>query len=159
MRILKKIVDFIYGTNRIRKKYSKNNPEEKILASDASKGIRTMENEELERGMDWVTSQRAVLILTDKKLNCGNWKINIDEIQNANLIKIKTIFGPGQVLKITTKNNDNYQFGMQLNEEWTSQSVLPLSIENGKIKYSNFSIAIRILLLLYLIYWIIDKVK
>lgn len=159
MEILKKIVDVIYGTNRVRRKYAKRNPDEKIWASDASKAIITKEDKDLERGIDWVKSQRAVLLLTDKKLICGKWKIRISEIENANLIKVKTIFGGGQVLKIKTSNDDHYQFGMQINKEWETQLVLPLNIENGKINYSKFSIAIRIFILLYLVYWIIEKIK
>lgn len=159
MEILKKIVDTIYRTNQVRRKYSKKNPDEKIWASDVSKGIRTKQNKDLERGIHWITSQRAVVLLTDEKLVCGKWVIKISEIKNAKIIRIKSIFGGGQVLKIQTLDDDHYQFGMQLNNEWKAQSVLPINIEDGKVKYSNFSIAIRVFILIYFIYWVIEKIK
>ncbi|AUP80548.1 hypothetical protein [Flavivirga eckloniae] len=159
MEILKKITDFIYGTRQVREKYSSDNPNEKILAADASKGIMTKGNTEIKRDFGWVNSQRAVVLLTDKRIKCGKWDIPLDNISSAQLVKINTTFGSGQVLKITTKDQNNFQFGMQMNREWIEQSVLPLTLEKGKLKFSLFSIAIRIFLVGYFIYWIIEKMK
>ncbi len=63
-KMMKGLVDLIYGTNRIRKKYELSNPTEKVLASDASKGIITTENEDVTKGANFVTSQRALVMLT-----------------------------------------------------------------------------------------------
>jgi len=159
MDILKKITDFIYGTGRVRRQFSTQNPDEKVLAADASKGIMTKGNNDVKRGLDWVTSQRAVVLLTDKRIKCGQWNIPLEEIESSELIKINTTFGPGQVLKISTKDHNNFQFGMQMNKEWTDQEVIPLTLEKGKLKNSLFSIAIRLILIGYIIYWIIEKLK
>ena len=64
---LKGLVDLIYGTGRVRRKFELDKPDEKVLAADASKGIVTTTNQDIQRGLDWVTSQRAVVLLTDKK--------------------------------------------------------------------------------------------
>ena len=48
---------------------------------------------------------------------------------------------------------------MQMNREWTDQTVLPLTIEAGKLKYSFFSIVIRSALIIYILYWIIERIK
>ncbi|MCI2230405.1 hypothetical protein MC378_14595 [Polaribacter sp. MSW13] len=154
---MKSLVDFIYGTNRLRVKYELSNPNEKVFASDASKGIITNSNKDIVRGTNWVTSQRAVVMLTNSKIICGKWNIPINEIQSSQLIKINSLFGGGVVLKIQTGNNENYQFGMQINPEWIEQKVLPLTFENGKVKYSIFSIIIRILAIGYLINWAYNK--
>lgn len=53
---------------------------------------------------------------------------------------INSLFGSGQVLKVQTTDDKNYQFGMQLNPEWTSQQRLPLTLEKGQVKNSAFSI-------------------
>ncbi|WP_242179512.1 hypothetical protein [Polaribacter marinus] len=156
-KIMKSLVDFIYGTNRLRVKYELSNPNEKVFASDASKGIITNSNKDIVRGTNWVTSQRAVVMLTNSKIICGKWNIPINEIQSSQLIKINSLFGGGVVLKIQTGNNENYQFGMQINPEWIEQKVLPLTFENGKVKYSIFSIIIRILAIGYLINWAYNK--
>ena len=147
---MKGFVDLVYMTNRSRKKFELSNPNEKVLAADASKGIKTDKNQEIQYGLDWVTSQRAVILLTDKRITCGKWTIPIDTISTAQLIKL----GSGQVLKIQTEDGNNYQFGMQFNPEWTNQQILPLVIDKGKAKYSLFSIIIRLLLVVYLIYWL-----
>ncbi|MDD3875143.1 MAG: hypothetical protein PHT69_00820 [Bacteroidales bacterium] len=155
--LLKNFVDFFYGTKRVRRKYELNNKEEIVLAADASKGIVTKSNQNIQRGLDWVTSQRAVLLLTDKKIVCGKWVIPLDTITSAQLIKINTMLSSGQVLKVETKEGDNYQFGMQLNPEWTNQQQLPLTLEKGHLKYSVFSIAVRLILVGYIIYLIYER--
>lgn len=159
MGILKKITDSIYGTQKVKQKYLSEHPDEKVFASDASKGILTKGERSIVRGFDWVTSQRAVLLLTDKRIKCGRWDIPIDKIADAKLVKFNSTFGTGQVLKIRTTDDDNFQFGMQMNHEWTAQKVLLLTSEKGKLKYSLFSIIIRIILVAYAIYWIVEKLK
>jgi hypothetical protein len=156
-KLLKGLVDFIYGTKRTVKKYQLNHPTETVVASDASKGIITSSDKQIERGLDWVTSQRAVVLLTDKNLVCGQWTIPLNEITSTKLIKINSLFGGGQVLSVQTADNRNFQFGMQVNSEWTNQQVLPLTAENGKVKNSPFSIALRLFLIGYLIYIIYEK--
>lgn len=156
-QILKGLVDLIYGTGRVKQKFERNNPNEKVLAADASKGIVTSTNQDIQRGLDWVTSQRAVVLLTDKKIICGKWTIPLDTIQTAQLLKINSLFGGGQVLKVQTTDDKNYQFGMQLNPEWMSQKQLPLTLEKGQIKHSAFSIIVRLIAVGYLIYWLYQR--
>jgi len=128
--MLKRLADFVYRTGQVRRKFELDNPNEKVLAADASKGIVTAANQDIQRGLEWATSQRAIVLLTNKKVICGKWTIPLDTIFDAKLFKINSIFGGGQVLKIQTEDGKNYQFGMQLNPEWTNQQVLPLTLEN-----------------------------
>lgn len=156
-QLLKGLVDLIYGTGRARRKFELDHPTEKVLAADASKGIVTTTNQDIQRGVDWVTSQRAVVMLTNKKIICGKWTIPLDTISTAQLLKINSLFVSGQVLKIQTTDDKNYQFGMQLNPEWTTQTLLPLTLEKGQLKYSAFSIVVRLILLGYFIYWLYER--
>lgn len=149
----------MYGTGRVRQKFSTTHPDEKVLAADASKGTMRKADEDLKRGANWVLSQRAVVLLTDKRIKCGKWDIPLDSIIEAKLVKIRTTFGRGQVLKIATIDQGHFQFGMQINQEWTDQTVLPLTLEENKLKYSWFSIVTRLILLGYLVFWIIGKIK
>jgi hypothetical protein len=153
-QLLKGLVDLIYGTRSIRRKFQTKNPTETVLASDASKGIMTTNNQDIKRGLDWVISQRAVVLLTDKKIICGKWTIPLDNIKSAQLLKIKSLFSSGQVLKVQTNDDKNYQFGMQINPEWINQKQLPLRLEKGEVKNSLFSIIVRIIAIGYLIYWL-----
>jgi len=68
-----------------------------------------------------------------------------------------SLLSSGQVLKIQTTDNKNYQFGMQLNPEWTNQQRLPLALEKGQLKKSAFSIIIRLIIFGYLIYWLYER--
>jgi hypothetical protein len=154
-KLLKGLVDLIYGVGRVKTNYLRTNPTEKILAADGSKGITTKGDKGIERGLDWVTSQRAVVLLTDKKIKCGQWDIPLENIETAQLLKINSLFGPGQVLKLKTMDDIHYQFGMQFNPEWTNQNVLPLTIEQGQVKTSTFSLIIRLILVGYIIYWLL----
>jgi len=156
-QLLKGLVDLIYGTGRVRRKFELDNPNEKVLAADASKGIVTTSNQDIQLGLDWVTSQRAVVMLTDRKIVCGKWTILLDTIATAQLIKINSLFGGGQVIKIQTTDDKNYQFGMQQNPEWTSQQQLTLTLEKGQVKHSAFSIIVRLIAVGYLIYWLYER--
>ncbi|AEE48719.1 hypothetical protein Halhy_0812 [Haliscomenobacter hydrossis DSM 1100] len=156
-QLLKGLVDLIYGTGRTRRRFELDHPNEKVLAADASKGIVTTTNQDIQRGLDWVTSQRAVVLLTDQKIICGKWTIPLDTISRAQLFKIHSLFGSGQVLKVQTTDDKNYQFGMQLNPEWTNQQRLPLTLEKGQVKYSAFSVVVRIIAVGYLIYWLYER--
>ncbi|PIF47171.1 hypothetical protein CLU96_4220 [Chryseobacterium sp. 52] len=82
-RLLKGCVDLIYGTGRVRLKFEDDNPNDKVWAADASKGIVATTNQDIQRGLDWVTSQRAVVILTDQKIISGQWTIPPDTIQKT----------------------------------------------------------------------------
>ncbi|AOW10734.1 hypothetical protein [Flavobacterium gilvum] len=155
-KLLKGLVDLIYRTEKVRQKYQNENPNETVLVADASKGIVTTSNQDIMNGLNWVTSQRAVILLTDKKIICGKWTIGLDTISAVQLIKFNSLLGSGQVLKIQTTDDKNYQFGMQFNPEWTNQQRLPLILEKGKVKHSAFSTAVRLIAIVLLIYWLYE---
>ncbi|MEL6835168.1 MAG: hypothetical protein AAFY48_03240 [Bacteroidota bacterium] len=152
MQLQKQITDFIYGTNRVRRKYEAKYPAETVLAADACKGTRVKGEEQIERGAKWVVSKRAVIILTDKNISCGDWLIKLDDIEKATLVLFDSFWGAGQVLQIKTKEQLHFQFGMQRNPAWDSQDALPLTVEKGKLKYSWYSIIVRLLAVAYLLY-------
>lgn len=156
-QLLKGLVDLIYGTQRTRRKFERDHPGETVLAADACKGIITENSQSIERGFDWVTSQRAILMLTDKRIVCGKWTIPLDTVSAVQLFKITTMFGAGYVLNVQTIDDINYQFGMQVNPEWTDQERLSLIAEKAKLKHSFFSIALRLVLFGYVIYWFYER--
>lgn len=157
MDIFKPIVDFVYRTRSVRKAFEVENPTEPVLASDGCKGIITKSNEDVSRSIDWVTSQRAVILLTSDRIICGKWKIPLSTINTATLVKVKSTFGSGVVLKLETKDGNHFQFGMQNNPDWTTQSALPFKLEEAPIKYSVSSIILRIVLILFFIYWVYEE--
>jgi len=155
--ILKGVADLIYCTERVRRRFELNNPGEKVLAADASKGIVTTANQDIQRGFHWVTSQRAVIMLTTEKIICGKWTIPLESISTVQFLKIPSLFGSGRVLKIQTKDNTNYQFGMRMNPEWTNQQSLLLTLEEAQVKHSFYSIFARLLAVGFIIYSIYER--
>ena len=155
--LLKSLVDLIYGTRQVKKRYELEHPDETVLAADACKGIVNNSDRELEWGLDWVGAQRAVILLSDQKIVCGGWTIMLDDVESAQLIRINSLLGGAQVLKIQTKDDRYYQFGMQINPDWTRQTALVLQAEKGQLKYSTYSVLVRLLLIGYLLYWIYDR--
>ena len=83
--------------------------------------------------------------------------IQLEQIQSSQLLKFKSLFGDGVVLKLQTIDGTNYQFGMQINPEWIEQEVIPLAYEQAKIKHSPFSVIVRIIAISYLIYWVYER--
>ena len=150
---MKGLVDLLYRTGRARRKFERTNPGEKVWAADASKGVITQDDQAIQHGFHWVTSQRAVIMLTDKRIVCGKWTIPLDAITAAQLIK----YGSAHVLKIQTKDGANYQFGMQVNPEWTNQHILPLLPEKERVKFSLYSIIMRLILLGYICYYLYSR--
>lgn len=47
---------------------------------------------------------------------------------------------------------------MQVNPEWTEQTVLPLEVQEGKIKTSPLSMVIRLIAIGYVIYLLIERI-
>jgi len=151
-KLLKAIVDLFYGVNRVKKNYQQLNPSETVLAADGAKGIKTQGDKEIETGAQWIGAKRAVVMLTDQRIKCGDWNIPLETINTAKLLKIASLFGQGQILKIQTNDSQYYQFGMQFNPEWVNQNTLPLAMEEARLKVSTFSWIVRGLALGYIVY-------
>lgn len=150
--MLGKIIDFIYRTNGVKTNYQQKHLSEKVLIASGCKAITTTSNQDIKHGVNWATSRRAVLLLTDKNLVCGNWTIPLENISTAVLVSFSTILGKGQVLKIETKDAAHYQFGMMRNTAWENQGVLPLSVKKGKVGYTLISVLARVFLVLWICY-------
>ncbi|MFH1778572.1 MAG: hypothetical protein ABH847_00870 [Candidatus Omnitrophota bacterium] len=153
--MLTKLTNFIFGVPWTIKSLRKKEPNSKIIASGATKG-RILKNESnVQYGFGWIISRRSALILTEEKLLCGNWVIPLSDIQKASMLKFRSTFSKGLVLKISTKNNKHYQFGLTYDPIWENQKILQFEIDTQKIKYSWLSIIVRIIVIIWLISLII----
>jgi hypothetical protein len=150
------ITDLLYGVNSRVKKIKKLYPDENILAASATKAIQTT-NDSVVRGFEWVIAKRAVLILTDKKIICGKWKFNLNDVEKAKLLKFSSFPIAGAALLIKMKDGSGYQFGLNSAEKWESQDTLELEIENTKMKYSLYSIVARAILIIIFLKYIFDN--
>ncbi len=86
IQMTKRVIDFIYGASKVKRRFQAAHPGETVLASDACKGFVSNRDKTVKQGADWVTAQRATLLLTDKRIVCGKWEIPLDIIVEAHLI-------------------------------------------------------------------------
>ena len=154
MNIINGIVNIVYGTKRAVAKFQVAHPNERVIASSGVKAIKSTPKSEVDTGAQWIVSRRAIAILTNKRIKCGDWDIPLSSIKTAELINIKGLISKGQVLNISTFDNTGYQLGMQLNTDWLNSNHLKLEYLDKKIKTSAFSWIMRVALAIYLAYLI-----
>jgi hypothetical protein len=126
------------------KRFKAREPDAQVIAAGATKARRFGSASEIRAEPGWITSRRGALILTTEKLVVGSWTIPLATITSATLVRIKMLFAESLVLKVSTDSGRHYQFGLQYNPTWEKQTALPLAIEDDKLKYSVFSIVLRI---------------
>lgn len=130
-------------------------PDSQVLAAGATKARKFGKDSEVQHEAGWIAARRGALILTQEKLVCGSWEIPLSTINNALLLRVRSLFAKALVLKVSTTDGYYYQFGLQYDPAWETQTALKLTIEEGKIKYSVFSIALRVILVIWLIWSLI----
>lgn len=158
-RFSNSLVNILYLVPLKKRLFKSKYPNEKIIAAAGSKGIRLNKDSTVSRGLDWLVAKRAVLILTDKRLICGSWNIDLDKIVEAKALLIGSLSGKGLVLKIATSDGHHYQFGILSSSQWIEQEVLPLKIEEGKVEYSPFSVVLRVIIIVVLLWWLYLQTK
>ena len=102
---------------------------------------------------NWVSSERAWFKVFGDRIECGSWVIPFSEVKEAVIYNAKQMFVPVQVLQVVTEQG-NFQFGFN---PWTSPTehlVLDMRQENIRLKYSPFSIVVRVVILGYLAFWV-----
>lgn len=144
--------NLIYLVPLTVQRFKAKEPHAQILAAGATKARKFDKDAEVGYEAGWVIARRGTLILTSEKLVCGSWDIPLSTINNAVLLRIKLLFGKALVLKISTTNNDHYQFGLQYDPAWERQTALRLTVEDGKLKYSVFSIVLRAIFIIWLVW-------
>ncbi len=111
---------------------------------------------QFEYGLSWVTSRRATLKIFTDRLECGDWNIPYAGIQRAVLFETKQWFIPCYVLKVLTADTA-YQFGLNPNKFWKGDLPFKAIREKGRLKYSAYSIAIRVVLVAGLIWYFYSR--
>jgi hypothetical protein len=139
------------------RRFKNKNPDQQVFAAGATKARKMASESRIRFEPGWITSRRAALILTNDRLVCGSWEIPLTSIVSADLLRFRSLFGGGCVLKIST-DSDHYQFGLQYDPAWEEQTALKVTVTDEKIEYSIFSIVLRIIVLIILVRYILDLV-
>ena len=115
-----------------------------------------MEGETLRRSHHWITSRRAWFKIFTDRIECGNWNIPFEKIQEAVVYRGKQMLIPVTVIKIEAFGQ-NYQFGFNPWANPIKYLSVPYREERVRIKHSVFSIAVRVIMACCLIYLIWRK--
>ncbi len=114
----------------------------------------TAEGDQRRYGPNWVMSRRGSLKIFDDHLECGDWRIDYSEITNAVLCSFRSFFIriPGYVLTVETQNR-TFHFGLNgWGQFWKGDLPFPALREKGKLGFTWFSIAVRLILVGYIAY-------
>jgi hypothetical protein len=118
------------------------------------------DTDQLQYGPNWLYSRRAVLKIFEDHLECRDWTIHYEEIQEAILYSIRSFFIPGYVLRIQTRDK-TFWFGLNWGKFWSNNPPFPMKRERKRMRYSWFSLMIRLValscLLLILLQWLWGK--
>ncbi|MEO1590906.1 MAG: hypothetical protein AAFU71_06405 [Cyanobacteria bacterium J06632_22] len=103
----------------------------------------TAEGDDIRRSLNWVTARRTFLKVYTDRIECGPWLIPHTAIDEAVLFRVTQFFIPGYVLRIKT-HCEIYQFGLNWNPFWKGDLPFPVERSVAHIKWSAFSIAVRL---------------
>ena len=114
------------------------------------------EDNEPRYSQNWVTSKRAWFKAYRDRIECDSWVIPFSEVTKAVIYNTRQMFVPVQVLQLITEKG-NFQFAFN---PWASPSkhlTLDVRQEDIRLKYSLFSIVVRVLIVSYIVYWVWDR--
>jgi hypothetical protein len=114
------------------------------------------EGDHLRLSVNWAFARRGELRLTRTAIECGDWTIPYDTIDDAALIGVPTNIGNAYTLRVKSMDK-TYQFQLKsisswrwvLDPFWLGPTPMPLRRVVGRFEWKSFWIAyIRFLLLM-----------
>jgi hypothetical protein len=108
------------------------------------------------RSAHWITARRAWFKVFNDRLECGNWNIPFDSITEAVVYEVRQGLLTAQVLEVSTPEGTR-QFGFN---PWVKiADHLPFAVrcEQVRMRWSMFSIALRVGAVAYLLYVMFRK--
>jgi hypothetical protein len=119
------------------------------------------ESQEVRRSLNWLTSRRGTLKVMPDALEFRDWRIPYAEIDDAILVATSQMFIPCYILLISS-HGTHYQFGLNPGAFWKGELPFPVKRQRMKLGYSKWSLLIRLILVLSLLYlvgsWVSDSI-
>ena len=112
--------------------------------------VTTAEGKDIRRCFNWVVSRRAYLKVCDDALECSDWRITYDTIDEAVLFSTRTMFIPCYVLRVSA-GGTLYQFGLNAGSFWKGDLPFAVHRERARLGYSYYSIGVRIVLVVLIL--------
>ena len=127
MNVIGSATDLLYGVGGARSRFELLNPEEPVLLSAACKARHSVGSN---LGNGWAFSRRGALLVTDRRLVCGDWELPFLEVEQLTYNPFHGVFSEGVVLTARMQDGKSYQFGLGKSEEWVKS--LPVEVEAGE---------------------------
>lgn len=103
----------------------------------------TAEGDDIRHSLSWIFSRRGSLYVFADRLECGDWTIRYNEMQQAVLFRTRQLLIPCYVLRIKAHGRI-YQFGLNPNRYWEGDLPFPATRESMALSYTWFSLALRL---------------
>jgi len=149
------LMNILYGTKRVCKKFDKRNPNERIIVAGPSKVIvsKNRNNNPLE--LNWLISKRTNTILTDNLISFGENKIDKNAIKNVKITYFESFFNllSYQVIYFDY-NNLHYYIGMGFSSKWENSPIV-----NSTEKINRKITFLHIWLIRAVVYFLISVTK
>jgi hypothetical protein len=104
---------------------------------------------------NWLASRRGWLKVFTDHLECGDWSIPASDVKSATLYELRYGFLPGGSVLVIDTAARTYQFGINPWIRVGDRLPFPFNRERAKLGYSPFSLAVRIALILYVIFFLV----
>ena len=102
---------------------------------------------------NWVVARRGQFRIFPDRIECGDWIVDRSAIHDAVLFEARQWLIPVYILSVQTEGK-TYQFGFNPWARVGDHLPFPFRRERVRIQYSPFSIAIRVVLVAYLAYYV-----
>jgi hypothetical protein len=130
--------------------------DKRVLFRVFSKGTRA-EGTDVRRSENWIVARRGWLRVFEDRLEMGTWVVPYDAISDATLFRLRSILG-GYVLRVTT-GDQMYQFGINPWALTGRRFPFPHSEQDTRVRYSRFSVAVRIAAIVSVAAWVLERCK
>lgn len=115
------------------------------------KSIKNNTVEEPGYSHKWVGAKRAWLCVFDDRLECGNWIIPFADVVDVVRFSTRQMGIPVSILSVRTQDNE-FQFGINPWNDPFPHLPMKYSEERVRLKYSTFSILVRAIVVVFLLY-------
>lgn len=109
-------------------------------------------------GAEWISATRGWFKVFPDHIECGDILIEVGEVQDAVLYRARQWLIPFDILDVSTERG-HWQFGFNPWANVAAYLPFPFRKERVRMRYSAFSIAVRVIVLTYLIFIIVRRLS
>ena len=106
---------------------------------------------------NWAIARRGWFKVFPDRVECGDWSIPASNVVAATLFHTRQWLLPVTVLSVETAGG-SYQFGFNPWVRVSAHLPFPHQHEHVTLRYSTFSVAVRVALIAYIAYIVLQRI-